>query len=255
MPEHSVIMTMLDPKQIKVDADTYQFRAKGDAKGVTDAGRHQETEWDPIIHGNPILVHQRLDGSFFVADGHHRVDLAKRLQTEGKGPSTIAAMVLREADGYTPEDVKIIAALKNINDGHSSVVEAARVIQETQRGIAGGKIHEHLLPKLDDNKTLLKQSTALSHLSQQGLARVEMGDVSLNAAMIVALNVQDQKQQDDMLREITYITHQPYNGQAPIHVPASEMSLGSVTLNQQPSFAQKIMAQRFGQAAAPARTV
>src|SRR5436309_3253592 len=93
-------ITLLDPNNIRTDAATYQFRSHGDGQGVTAEGRYNTDRWDPIIHGDPRLVHQRLDGSLYVADGHHRLDLAKRLNAQGAGPGAIAATVLREADGY-----------------------------------------------------------------------------------------------------------------------------------------------------------
>ncbi len=69
------------PEDIKVDAATYQFRSGGDANGVTAKGRYQADHWDPILHGDPIMLHERLDGTMYVADGHHRVDVATVFRT------------------------------------------------------------------------------------------------------------------------------------------------------------------------------
>src|SRR5205085_1114674 len=72
-------VVMVDPAKIKTDAATYQYRAGGDGNGVTKRGRYQSERWDAILHGDPLLLHERTDGTLFVADGHHRLDLAKRL--------------------------------------------------------------------------------------------------------------------------------------------------------------------------------
>ncbi|NBO19538.1 MAG: hypothetical protein EBV03_10010, partial [Proteobacteria bacterium] len=98
-PRLETQLVLIDPKDIKVDAATYQFRSGGDKNGVTAKGKYHTDRWDPVLHGDPILVHEKLDGSVFVADGHHRVGLAKELNEKGAGPGKMAALVLREADG------------------------------------------------------------------------------------------------------------------------------------------------------------
>lgn len=189
---------MLDPAQVKTDAATYQFRSGGNGKGVTKAGQIIAQKWDPILHGDPVLVHERLDGSYYVADGHHRLDLANRLNAEGKGPGRIAAQVLREADGYTPLDVKIIAAYKNFVHGHFKPVDAARVFKEAN----SGKVHKELLPQLQMSKDNLRIAYSMSKLSDAVLDKVESQAIPGEVAAALADRVSDPAKQESVLAVI-----------------------------------------------------
>lgn len=181
----------LKPSQILSDPETYQFRSDIDGTGITHQYREQVKSWDPIINGDPLLVHQRKDGSYYVADGHHRLDLAKRLEKEGKGPQELAAHVLREADGYTAKDAKLVAAYKNIAHGHSNVIDAAKVLKEAR----DADVHQDLLPKLSMERGNLRQAKALSALSDEALAVIEKGDVPVQAGVEVARRVSDPTRQ------------------------------------------------------------
>lgn len=184
-PKLETQLVLIDPKDIQVDAKTYQFRSGGDAMGVTSRGKHTADQWDPILHGDPILVHEKLDGSVFVADGHHRVDLAKRLNEKGAGPGKMAALVLREADGYSAQDVKIIAAYKNIAHGKCDVVDTARVFKEAH----SGAIDLDKLPHLQMDKGNLSLAFTLSKLSDKALDEVARGEIAPEAAANVAKKV------------------------------------------------------------------
>jgi hypothetical protein len=198
-PGLKTTLSMLDPANIKSDPATYQFRSNYDqSSGVTKKGKYEAAQWDPILHGDPLLVHERLDGIVFVADGHHRLELAKRLNNEGKGPGNVATMVLREADGYTPEDVKIIAAYKNISHGKTDPVETARVFKEAY----SGKIHTEWLPQLQMDKGNLRLSYTLSGLSDKSLDMVAKGDVPVDMAVEVASRVSDSKSQESVMSVI-----------------------------------------------------
>ncbi len=184
-------LTMLDPAKIKADPATYQFRSNYDQSGVTEKGRYHAEKWDPILHGDPLLVHERLDGSMYVADGHHRLNLAQSLNQVGTGPGNVAAMVLREADGYTPEDVKIIAAYKNIAHGNTDPIEVAKVFKEAY----SGRIHTEYLPHLQMDKGNLTMSYHLSKLSDTALDSVVKNNVPLELAADVATRVSDANSQ------------------------------------------------------------
>jgi len=206
MPQTEIVM--FDPANINVDAATYQFRSNGDANGVTAKGRYTTDRWDPILNGDPILVHEKLDGKIFVADGHHRVDLAKKLNAKGAGPGKIPAMVLREADGYTAKDVKIIAAYKNIAHGKNDPVEAARVFKEAN----SGQVNVDLLPHLQMDKGNLRMSYSMSKLSDAALDSVAKGEVPAEMAAKVAETLPgDTKQQETVMRIISQKLHQNYD--------------------------------------------
>jgi hypothetical protein len=121
-------VVLLDPAEILTDPDTYQFRGCYNKAGVTKG--HSRETWDTILDSDPLLVHKKLDGKIFVADGHHRLNRAKHCNATGKGPGKILALELREADGFSAQDVKIIAAFRNMAQGHTSLIDAAKVFRE-----------------------------------------------------------------------------------------------------------------------------
>lgn len=197
---------MLDPAQIQTDSATYQFRSGGDKNGVTKTGQMIAERWDPILHGDPVLVHERLDGRVFIADGHHRLDLAKRLNSENKGPGRIAAQVLREADGYTPLDVKIIAAYKNFAHGHFKPIDAARVFKEAK----SPNVHQELLPNLQMNKDNIRFAFSMSKLSDSALDKVESENIPAPIAAALAERVSAPAKQESVLAVISQKLAQDY---------------------------------------------
>lgn len=117
-----------DPRTLGVDAATYQFKMGGDQFGVTGrlAG---ERSWDPNA-GVGIMAHERIDGSLWVVDGHQRSGLARRLMDEGHDPITLTGTLYRESDGYTPEMVRAMAAMKNIRQESGSPLDAAKILRD-----------------------------------------------------------------------------------------------------------------------------
>jgi hypothetical protein len=136
-PEHQPIHlgdapepVRVDPREIKVDAKTFQFKEGGDAAGVT-ARLKGVSEWDEVSAG-VIIVFENKAGERFVVDGHQRVGLANRLIEEGADPDTIriGARIYREVDGYTQREVRIRAAITNIQQDTGSILDVAKVMRE-----------------------------------------------------------------------------------------------------------------------------
>jgi len=133
LPEGTVfeLQPALDPMQILVDAERFQFKSGGDAEGVSDrlAGVQR---WDSTLAGE-IMVWQDLDGRLFVVDGHQRTGLARRLITENpemRDEIRIRAIIHRESDGLTASDMRAIAAMRNLAEGTGTAIDAAKVLRE-----------------------------------------------------------------------------------------------------------------------------
>jgi hypothetical protein len=149
----------LNPNDIQVDAATFQFKADGDAQGVSDALKGVK-DWDPIA-ANTVIVWERADGVKFIADGHQRLGLAKRLAAEGADDISMNAFVLRESDGFTPQMVREQAALINIAQGTGSAIDAAKILRDA--GPEGRSIIDNLPP----NQALVMQGRGLSKLDDE----------------------------------------------------------------------------------------
>lgn len=116
-----------DPDALEVDAKRFQFKAGGDAEGVTDALKGVE-QFDPIKSG-AVLVWEDAQGRRFIADGHQRLGLAKRAKAAGQSP-LLTGYMFREADGVTPQMMRAIAASKNIAEGTGSAIDAAKILRD-----------------------------------------------------------------------------------------------------------------------------
>lgn len=103
--------------------------------------QHKETiggEWDDIKAGTLLLwepinpkEHDLAPGQkYIVADGHGRVNWARKQEVKPQG---FNAQILREADGFTAVEARIMAAVKNIADGKGTIYDQVKVL----RNIAG----------------------------------------------------------------------------------------------------------------------
>lgn len=143
-----------DPKNIKVDAETFQFKAGGDVEGVTDR-LQGVTQWDPIS-ANTGIVYEKANGETFIVDGHQRLALAKRLiATDPTQKIDFIAFPLREVDGVSVEEARVIAAMKNIREGTGTAIDAAKVL----------KIDPSLIESLPPTSALVRQANGLIRLS------------------------------------------------------------------------------------------
>jgi len=168
------VVEEFNPRDIDVDAKTFQFKEGGDIYGVTDR-LEGVTEFDPIKAGM-ITVYEYADGRLFIADGHQRLGLAKRIMDQD--PSQDIQMVgfrLREKDGITPDEATVIAALKNIAEGTGTVIDAAKIL----------RINPDRVTELPPKSAFVRQARDLSQLSDDAWGMVKNEIVAPNYAAIV----------------------------------------------------------------------
>ena len=165
LPGHFAV---LSAKDVQTDPATFQYKAGGDAYGVTGK-LARVTEWNDDA-ANSIIVWERGDGTKFVADGHQRTGLAKRLIAEGRYPDIpLLARVYREADGISAEKAMLRAAAANIMAGTGTPLDAARIIRRVG-------LTSDYLRGLDQASAFGRQSIGLSRLSDDAFGMVVNGD-------------------------------------------------------------------------------
>ena len=180
----------LDPGTLAVDARRFQFKEGGDAAGVTDRLKGI-TEWRPERSGT-VVVFEDDAGQRFIADGHQRAGLARRIQEQGGQTVELPGYVYRAADGYTPDDVNRIAALKNIGEGTGTAIDAAKVLR-------GGRfdLKETGLPP---NSALVRDAYGLSRLSDDAFAMAINEVVDPKIAAVVGRLAEDKALHAQMLQ-------------------------------------------------------
>lgn len=173
-----------DPKNIKVDAETFQFKAGGDVAGVTER-LQGVTEWDPIS-ANTGIVYEKANGDTFIVDGHQRLGLAKRImEADPNQKIDFIAFPLREADGISVEEARVIAAMKNIREGTGTAIDAAKVL----------KIDPALLEKLPPTSSLVRQANGLIRLSDDAFRLITNQVIPENYGAIVGNVMTDPTEQ------------------------------------------------------------
>lgn len=122
-----------DPRKLEAAPELFQYKSDGDAQGVT-ARLQGVKSWSPLASGKAI-VWEDMAGRRFIADGHQRRGLALRLDAEGFEPR-LDGYLLRAADGWSARETRVLAALKNIQEGQGSPLDAAKVFRDDPRAMA-----------------------------------------------------------------------------------------------------------------------
>lgn len=145
------------PSEVHVDADRFQFKSGGDQEGVLPTLRHVQ-EWNPVLSGD-LMFWEDKGGKVFVADGHQRSGLARRMEAAGDQGIRLEGPVFREADGVTADDVRVYAALKNIIQGDPNAVDAAKIVRTAPA------LFDH--PAIPRSRELVRTARALASLSDE----------------------------------------------------------------------------------------
>lgn len=181
-------LTSEEVGRVETDAKTFQYKDNGDQDGVTDRLQGVEA-WDERSAMGGI-VYEYADGRRVVADGHQRLGLAKRLQSNGvKTPWNVE--IIREVDGYSPADVRNLAALKNIREGSGSAIDAAKVLRENASEIKS----LNLPPK----SALVRDAKGLARLSDEAFGMVVNEVVSPEWGAAVGENVENPALHSDII--------------------------------------------------------
>jgi hypothetical protein len=163
----------------------------GDAFGVSERLRGVKV-WDPIL-GGEILVYEYADGRMFVADGHQRLGLAKRITSEDPSQNVVIyGRKLREADGVTPEQAMVVAAIKNIAEGSGSAIDAAKVARIDPAGFSS------LIGKtLPPSSVLVRQANDMINLTDNAFGAIINEVIPANYGAIIGRVLGDRKDLQD----------------------------------------------------------
>ncbi|KIZ47397.1 MULTISPECIES: hypothetical protein [Rhodopseudomonas] len=185
-----VTFARFDPAQLTTDAAAFQYKGGGDAAGVTDRLKNVST-YDPLASGK-TLVFERRDGSQVIADGHQRLGLAKRLGADDASIK-LDGFLFRERDGWTAEDVRAMAAKKNMQEGSGDALDAARILRDRPDLLDGS---------MPLSSPMMKNAIALSRLSDEAFGMAINGVVPPNYAAAVGAMVPDRLQHGSVVADL-----------------------------------------------------
>jgi hypothetical protein len=208
------------PDELRSDAQRFQFNEGGDAFGVTDR-LQGVTQWDPLKAGLSVVFEDRA-GEHFIADGHQRLGLAKRInEADPAQAPKLNAWVLREADGFSEPDVRALTAAKNIAEGTGTAVDAAKVLRD----------RPDLMESLPPRSEIVRQARGLMNLGPEAFGKVVNDVAPPNHAAIVGRLVPDDPKLQNALIDLLAKT-KPENAVQAESIVRSGIEAGTHTETQ-----------------------
>ena len=222
----------LDPMEIEIDARTFQFKEGGDEFGVTDRLQGVNT-WDKYKAG-VITVYEYADGRLAVADGHQRLGLAKRIMSQDPSQDVkVIAYKLRQADGTTPEQARVIAAMKNIAEGTGTAIDAAKIL----------RVDPSRLSELPPKSELVRQARDMIVLGDGPFQAVVNGVIPANQGAIVGRLISDPAQQTAAINILAKAG--PSNQFQAEAIVRQVREAGYETIEQTSLFGDEVVAESF----------
>ncbi|HQF98872.1 MAG TPA: JAB domain-containing protein, partial [Candidatus Aminicenantes bacterium] len=156
-------------KDIGAIPESLQFKLDVNAEGIQ---KQLAGEWNDLAAGNLLLWESR-DGKLYVANGHHRLELAKRL-----GVKEVNAQIIREADGFDVNAARKIAAESNILEGKGTIYDHAEFFRQNRGSYD---------PRLSERKGLVGRGFTIgAHASDDTYAQFRNRKISPDAAEAVS---------------------------------------------------------------------
>jgi hypothetical protein len=120
--------------QIVARPELMQFKRTDEAQSGVNAQDKLEGAWDDRKAGvlllwepkDPEMYGLKEGQQYIVANGHHRYEFGLRNQRKG-----FNSQVIREIDGWSPEEARAYAAEINIADGKGNIYDQARFFRNT----------------------------------------------------------------------------------------------------------------------------
>ena len=178
------VMFSVPARNALIDAKRFQFKEGGDEYGVTER-LQGVTEWDDVKAGT-VIFWEDVDGKIFVADGHQRAGLAKRIMDQDPSQDiNLVGYKLREVDDISAEKARVIAATANIAQGTGTAIDAAKILR-----VEPGRLSE-----LPPRSTLVRQARDLVKLSDDAFGSIVNGVIPPNYGAIVGRLIDDPDKQ------------------------------------------------------------
>jgi len=226
------VLYTFDPNKISVDAKTFQFKEGGDEFGVSE--RLQGiTFWDKYKAG-VITVYEYADGTLTIADGHQRLGLAKRILSQDPSQDVkVIGYKLREVDGISPAEARVIAAMKNIAEGTGTSIDAAKVLR-----VDPGRLSE-----LPPRSELVRQARDMMALSDAAFGAVVNNVIPAKYGAIVGRLIDDQELQTAAIEVLAKAD--PSNAFQAEAIVRQVQGAGSEQVKQISLFGEEIVTESF----------
>ncbi len=167
---------------LKIDPKRFQFKSNVTEQGVIKQEQLQADEYNELAGGN-ILVWEDKKGQQWVVNGHHRFDLAKRLDED-----FINVQIIKETDGFSAKQAKAKGAEINIQEEKGSIEDYVTFFQSYNKTEREAK-SAGLLSRQKGKQGFLIGKYA----SEDLITSFKNGDVSAEKAAVIADNARNDK--------------------------------------------------------------
>lgn len=179
-------VTTMPAQEIAVDAKRFQFKLLTDAKGVT-AKLKDVKVFDPMLGGVILGWIDPQTGDTFVINGHHRVELAQRLNyTE---PLTVLLI-----NAQNDAEARTSGALVNIAEGQGTAIDAAKLFRDS------GLTKEDLADRgISLRGTMVRDGLALARLNNAIFGMVARAQMGVQRGVIIGERLSDHQLQNEVM--------------------------------------------------------
>lgn len=161
----------IDLKLARIEGDVQALRAQ---------------QWSPDLAGR-VLAFEPREGPLVIMDGRRRAELAQRVPE-----ARAEAVVFREADGWTQQDVAGLARRKNAAEGKGSPVELAESLRTSPE----------LLDLIEPDTLVTRTARSLAMLSDDAFGMVKAGEADPRMAAMVSDMVANEALHAQLLRDL-----------------------------------------------------
>ena len=181
-----------------------------------------------------VTVYEYADGRLAIADGHQRLGLAKRIRSQDPSQEVkIIGYKLREVDGVSPEEARVIAAMKNIAEGTGTSIDAAKVLR-----VEPGRLSE-----LPPRSELVRQARDMMALSDQAFGAIINEVIPANYGAIVGRLIDDPKLQDAAIQVLA--KSEPSNAFQAESIVRQVREAGAEEVEQISLFGEEMVTESF----------
>lgn len=173
-------------EELHVDPERFQYKLNTDKSGVTQELKGVKT-WNPDFAGVLAVWKDPEDGKTYVINGHHRKELADRLD--------VPDMAVRYINAGTAKEARAAGALVNIAEGRGTAIDAAKFMRDTKVGPAELEKHGVSL-----KGKVSADANMLTRLSDKAFDRLSRGLLDEGKALAVAKHLTDHDRQDLLFR-------------------------------------------------------
>jgi|GEM_PF-5822773 len=169
-------------KSLAVDPVRFQYKVEGIGQGGVNEELKASKKWDPALAGVISVWKDPQDGKTYVVNGHHRFDLASRLN--------VPELTVRFIDAPDAKEARARGALMNIAEGRGTAIDAAKFMRDT--GMSPAQMEER---GVSLKGMVAREGSALANLAPSIFDDVVHGNINQKRAVIIGENLPDHADQ------------------------------------------------------------